>query len=423
MATASAAFPVAEYRDRLARVQTAMARQGLTALVVVEPANLYFLTGYDAWSFYVPQCLVVPAAGEPHLFLREMDAQGAHHTAYLPPEQVHGYPEDLVQRPDRHPFEWIARRALEVGVLEDRPSARVGTEADASYFSVRSDRALRAGLPGAEIVDSHELVNWVRVVKSPLEQDKLRVAGRIARRAMETALLAVEPGRRQCDVAAEIQAAQAHGTDGVGGGYPAIVPLLPTGRTAGAPHLTWSDQPLRPGEATAVELAGVHDRYHVPLARTVSLGPPPAELSRCAGAVTEGLHAALEELRPGSTGHRVQAAFARAIGRHGYAKASRVGYSIGIGYPPDWGERTVSLRAADRTPLQGGMAFHVMLGMWMDGWGYELSEPVLVGTGPGGAVERLAPLPQELVVKPAADLRAHRIPAQDPSPTRREART
>ena len=41
------------------------------------------------------------------------------------------------------------------------------------------------------------------------------------------------------------------------------------------------------------------------------------------------------------------------------------------------------------------MAFHVILGMWMDGWGYELSEPVLVGAG---GAQRLADLPQELTV-------------------------
>ncbi|GGK72426.1 M24 family metallopeptidase [Ornithinimicrobium pekingense] len=392
-------FPVPEYLERLARVQEAMARSDLSALVVADPANLYYLTGYNAWSFYMPQCLVVPVRGEPHLFMREMDAQGAHYTAYLPVEQIHGYPEDLVHRPDRHPFDWIGRQAVELGVLEDTPSARVGVETDAPYFSVRSHLALRAQLASAELVDSHELVNWVRVVKSPLEQDKLRVAGEIAQNVMRIALEHVEPGRRQCDVVAQIQYAQALGARKLGGDYPAIVPMLPTGETAGTPHLTWSDLPLRPGEATTVELAGVYHRYHVPLARTVSLGPPPAELRRCADAVTEGLRAALEELRPGSTGHRVQAAFADAVGRHGYVKGSRVGYSIGVGYPPDWGERTISLRSGDLTRLQRGMAFHVILGMWMEGWGYELSEPVLVGTGPDGAVERLAPLPQDLVVK------------------------
>ena len=328
-------FPVQEYRDRLARVQRAMARRELSSLVVADPANLYYLTGYNAWSFYMPQCLVVPAEGPPQLFMREMDAQGAHYTAYLARDMVHGYPENLVHRPDRHPFDWIARRAVEVGVLDDSPSARVGVETDAHFFSVRSYQALRTQLAHAELVDSGELVNWVRVVKSPLEQDKMRVAGEIAQNVMRIAIDQVEPGRRQCDVVAQIQYAQTLGARKLGGDYPAIVPMLPTGETAGTPHLTWSDLPLRAGEATTIELAGVYHRYHVPLARTVSLGRPPAELSRCAGAVTEGLHAALDQLRPGSTGQRVQAAFAEAVGRHGYVKRSRVGYSIGIGYPPD----------------------------------------------------------------------------------------
>ena len=389
-------FPVEEYLARLARVQESMARSRLGALVVTDPANLYYLTGYNAWSFYVPQCLVVPAAGEPQLFMREMDAQGAHYTAYLPTELVHGYPEDLVHRPDRHPMSWIVRRAVEVGVLADRPGVRIGVEADAPYFSVRGYQALADGLVRAELVDSRELVNWVRVVKSPLEQDKLRVAGEIAQVVMQVAIDHVEPGRRQCDVVAQIQYAQTLGARKLGGDYPAIVPMLPTGETAGTPHLTWSDLPLRSGEATTIELAGVYHRYHVPLARTVSLGPPTAELARCAEAVTEGVQAALAQLRPGSTGHLVQEAFAESVGRSGYVKRSRVGYSIGIGYPPDWGERTISLRQGDLTVIQPGMAFHLILGMWMDGWGYELSEPVLVG--PEGA-ERLAPLPQELFVK------------------------
>jgi ectoine hydrolase len=84
------------------------------------------------------------------------------------------------------------------------------------------------------------------------------------------------------------------------------------------------------------------------------------------------------------------------IAAHGLTKESRIGYSIGIGYPPDWGERTVSLRAGETTELAAGMAFHVILGMWMDGWGYELSEPVAVT--PTG-VERLTDLPQELTIR------------------------
>ena len=72
-----------EYTDRLRRVREAMAQKGFAALVVCDPANLFYLTGYNAWSFYTPQCLLVGADGPPHLFTRAMDAAGAGFTANL----------------------------------------------------------------------------------------------------------------------------------------------------------------------------------------------------------------------------------------------------------------------------------------------------------------------------------------------------
>ncbi|WP_299518448.1 M24 family metallopeptidase [uncultured Serinicoccus sp.] len=386
----------AEHEQRLARVQEVLAGRGQDALVVTDPANLYYLTGYNAWSFYMPQALLVPVRGEAHLVLRAMDAKGGHHTATLPPERIHGYPEHYVHRHDIHPWEWIARCGREVGALPSGPAV-VALELDAHFFSPRAYLALGACLPQAQLVDSLELVNWLRVVKSDTEIALMRAAGEVTVRAMTVAVDSLRAGARQCDVVAQIQQAQAHGTEALGGDYPAIVPMLPSGETAGTPHLTWVEEPLRHGEATTVELAGVHRRYHVPLARTVSLGPPPARLAQTAEATGLGLEQALAAMRPGSTTADVHAAFTRTISRFGLSKESRIGYSIGIGYPPDWGERTVSLRAEDHTVLTPGMCFHVILGMWMDSWGYETSESVLVTDGPP---ELLAPLDQGLVTHP-----------------------
>jgi ectoine hydrolase len=381
----------AEYTERLRRVREAMVQRGFGALVVCDPANLFYLTGYNAWSFYTPQCLLVPAEGELHLFARAQDANGATFTCNLPPEQIHGYPEELVHRPDVHPFDWIAAEAralVPTGEL-------VGVEGDAHFFSPRGYLALDSGLPKNRLIDSAELVNWVRLIKSPYEVEQLRIAGAIAERAMRTALEGLWPGRRQCDLVAEIVAAQATGTPEHGGDYPALWPLLPTGDAAGTPHLTWTDRPFRDGEATTIELAGAFGRYHAPLARTVMLGDPPHRLTETAKIVAEAMHATLEAIRPGVTGSAVHQAFDRVIRAHGLRKDSRIGYSIGIGYPPDWGERTVSLRHGETTELAAGMAFHIILGMWMDDWGYELSEPVVV-TAAG--VERLTDLPHELTI-------------------------
>ena len=80
----------------------------------------------------------------------------------------------------------------------------------------------------------------------------------------------------------------------------------------------------------------------------------------------------------------------------GIEKESRVGYSIGLSYPPDWGERTMSIRPGERAVLEPGMTFHFMTGLWMADWGFEITESIVIGeTGP----ECLASVPRKLFVK------------------------
>jgi ectoine hydrolase len=385
-------FARSEYDERIARTRDRMRVRAIDVLVVSEPANMHYLTGYDGWSFYTPQCVVVPADGDLLLFTRRIDAAGARLTTWLGEEQILGFPEELVQAGDRHPMQWVgaelARRGLGGGV--------VALELDAYFFSPRAHAALCSALRSARVVDAEELVNWVRAVKSPAELELMDRAARIAERVMRAAIDAVEPGVRQCDAVAAIVAAQAAGTEEAGGDYPAIVPLLPTGVGTSAPHLTWSDAPFRAGEATVLELAGCHRRYHCPLARTVFLGEPPRRLADTAQIVAEGLEAALAAVRPGAACESVEAAWRGVIARHGLEKGSRIGYPVGLGYPPDWGEHTMSLRPGDTTPLEPGMTFHLMLGMWMDDWGFELSETFRV-TADGA--ECLSAFPRELIVK------------------------
>lgn len=391
-----ALFSPAEYDRRLEAVRRRMAYQGLSALVVTDPANLFYLTGYDAWSFYTPQMLFVPLEGEMLLYLREMDANGAFRTSWLPREQLIGYPERYVHRPHLHPFDWVAFDLRRRGRIAPAAKGCVGLEMDAHFFSPKGYRALVNALPEWTLVDAFELVNWVRVVKSEAEIQYLRTAGRVTAAAMQAAIDAIEPGVPQNRVAAQIARAQAEGVDGAWGDFPAIVPMLPTGASADTPHLTWSDRVLQPGDAVVVELAGAHRRYHVPLARTVMLGPPSDELLRLEAAVAEGLQSVLDTMAEGVPVRELASAWNWALAGHGLEKHSRLGYSIGIGYPPDWGERTISIRSEDESVLAENMTFHIICGMWMTGYGYEVSESVRV-TRTG--VETFTSFPRALIRK------------------------
>ena len=67
-------FLKSEYDDRLARVRGTMATPGLDALVIGDPANINWLTGYDAWSFYTPQMILIDMHDGSFWLGREMDA-------------------------------------------------------------------------------------------------------------------------------------------------------------------------------------------------------------------------------------------------------------------------------------------------------------------------------------------------------------
>nr|WP_287025060.1 aminopeptidase P family N-terminal domain-containing protein [Vibrio sp.] len=75
-------FSLEEYQQRLLKVRQSMEENELDLLIIHDPSNMAWLTGYDGWSFYVPQCVVVSTSGEPIWFGRYLDANGAFRTVY-----------------------------------------------------------------------------------------------------------------------------------------------------------------------------------------------------------------------------------------------------------------------------------------------------------------------------------------------------
>jgi len=389
-------FTREEYAERLAKTRRAMEARGVDVLVCSDPSNMAWLTGYDGWSFYVHQAVIVPPDGEPIWYGRGQDANGAKRTAYLAHDNIVGYADHYVQSTERHPMDFLSTVLTERGL----GNKRIGVEMDNYWFSAKAFAALQQHLPNARFVDATALVNWQRAVKSPTEIDYMRKAARIVEAMHARIVDKMEVGMRKCDLVAEIYDAGTRGVDGpdgrFGGDYPAIVPLLPSGVDASAPHLTWDDRPMKVGEGTFFEIAGCYNRYHCPLSRTVFLGKPTQAFLDAEKATLEGMEAGLAAAKPGNTCEDIANAFFAVLKKYGIVKDNRTGYPIGISYPPDWGERTMSLRPGDRTELKPGMTFHFMTGLWLETMGLEITESILI-TETG--VECLASVPRKLVVK------------------------
>ena len=368
-------FEKKEYKDRLKKVKISMQKKGIDLLISHDPANMNYLTGYDAWSFYYAQCVLVHInEDEPICFVRAQDGGGAHIKTYLQDKNIIEYDEKYIHTWPLHPYQYL----VEIIKKRNWDNIKIGLEMDSHYFTAFCYETIKKGLPNAKLKDAERLVNWVRVVKSNEEIKLIQSAARIVESGMKTAFKSINPGVRQCDAVADIQKALFNGTKEFGGDYPSIATLLPTGKGTSAAHLTHTDEKFVSGEATIIEIAGAYKRYHCPMARTVLLGEKNQKKIDTMKATNEALDAGIEATKPGNTVDDVAQKFWGVLDKYKIKKDSRTGYSIGIGYPPDWGEQTFNILKGDKTILQPNVTFHMIAVMQFGDWGVEASEAVRV---------------------------------------------
>ena len=331
--------------------------------------------------------------GDPIWWGRGQDANGAKRTVFMGHDEIIGYPDNYVMSTERHPMQHLADVIAERGWAK----SRIGVEKDNYYFAAACLEHLEAGLPNAKFKDTTALVNWQRAVKSEAELTFMRRAARIVEAMHARVFELIEPGLPKNELVAEIYRTAIRGADGHWGDYPAIVPLLPSGSDAAAPHLTWDGRPFQSGEGTFFELGGCYRRYQLPaVAHDLSRQADPRPSSTPTRPWPRAWRRASPPPSPATRCEDIARAFFDVLRRHGIEKDSRTGYPIGLSYPPDWGERTMSLRLGDRTELQPNMTFHFMTGLWMEDWGMETTESIVI-TETG--VECLTNYPRKLFIK------------------------
>ena len=220
-------FSKEEYKARLKKVQSAMQKKGIELLISSDTANMNYLTGYDAWSFYYAQAVILHVnADEPLCWVRKQDSGGAYIKTYLKNENILVYDEKYIHTWPVHPYDNL------VEIIKERKwdKLTIGLEMDSHYFTAYCYEKMKQGLPNAKLKDSERLVKWARVVKSNTEIELMKSAAIISQKGMKTAINVINPGVRQCDAVGEIQKALFYGTPEFGGEYSSIATLLPTGK-------------------------------------------------------------------------------------------------------------------------------------------------------------------------------------------------
>jgi Xaa-Pro aminopeptidase len=320
-------FPVAEYRDRAARVRERMRERGVDVLLVISPPNLCYLTGFES-VWYPPRApvgAVVSAADDRLVFLDyERHETLVRETAHLDDAVFYRY-EDAS---DTIGATFRDRGWLEGTVGVERWSQTPGAPLMAAL-------AERLGELGGTVVEGDWIVDRVRLVKSPAEVACVRRAGAIVDAAFADLVEHVRPGQTELQIAARLDSVMAdHGGEGA-----AIRTMVSAGpgvwcRT----HAPPSRRPVEVGDVMYVDACGVFQRYHADVCRTFAVGRdhPAARaiLDVTAGSVDEVRRA----VRPGDPLDAAQ----KIAEEYVFSRFPREqvwwvgGYALGIAMPPNW---------------------------------------------------------------------------------------
>jgi Xaa-Pro dipeptidase len=358
------AFDIGVYRERLTVVQADLRARGLAGILLFDPENIYWLTGYQTIGYFTFQTLYVSQSGPPALISRivNRDLALAHPTI--------GTFEAVLDT--RNPIDVL------IPFLRDKVpvGSSLGLETRSWYLTARDYLRIRQGI-GREIVDWGGVIEVRRAVKSDDEIERMRRAARCAEAGLDAAIAAIAPGRTENDIAAAMfQASIASGSEYLG--HP---PLVVAGPTTALCFAMWRRRKIRRGDVVLLETAGCVDRYHAMLSRPVVVGRPTQRHREAADALQAVLEAAVDSIRPGLTSGEVDHACRRVVEKRGLGASfkHRSAYGIGIGFPPNWSEGHIyAIRPDDPLVLEPNMTFHVIPTLFLDDFGMCFSDSVRV---------------------------------------------
>ena len=357
------AFAEAIYAERLELIQEDILARGLSVVILFDPENMYWLTGYQTIGYFTFQAMCIPASGKPVIVTRVVNRDMA---LALP---TIGNAIAVFDTQDHVDI-------LEAYLKDTVPTGQIGIDTTSRYLSICDytrlvDRLGGRFKPFINVIEAH------RMVKTLCELDRMRAAASAVKAGIDAALKMIAVGKTDNDLAAALY----QGSIAAGSEYIGHPPMVVTGPRSELCFALWKRNTIEKGDVVLLEGAGCVDRYHAMMSRSAVVGKATDEHKATADALVEILETAIDKIKPGVTAGEVDFACRQKVEKRGLGQyfKSRTAYGIGIGFPPNWAEGHIySLRPNDPMVLQPNMTFHVIPTMFRTGFGMAISDSVRV---------------------------------------------
>ena len=376
----------ATYKSRVSRIQEELRRRGLAGLIVIKPEHVRYVSGFWGYSlrpeYASPRRLiavVVPANGECTLVVPKLEFLFGSRRTWMSDVRRH---VEWEQKGEVFGGVALLEKVLrEKSMLEGRFGLELG------FISVRLHGQLSGALPRATFEDATDIIEGLRIIKSPEEIKILRIGGRMAVKEylaeanmIRAGVKEFEIAMRGRDVATELFAS--HITDSknhVPIDHPVVdgPQIITSGPRLDMVHAIATTRTVKAGDMILLDLCRMpqFENYRIGFSRNVSLRKPSADEAEMYRTVMEAYWLAVKAVRPGVPAEEPDLVARAFLEKHGLGDtfAHRTGRGVGIEVveKPEIG-------AGDKTPLAPGMVITIEPSVYFPNFAVHVEDTYLV---------------------------------------------
>ena len=349
-----------EQLDRIIRLQSGLRRRHIDGLLVSQPDNRRYLSGYTAPDHGIQESsglLLIPAKGRPYLLTDARFTLQAEAEAQL----------FLVELYSRGLLPLLERLINRLGLQS------LAFESDYLLHSTFQRLAGMANKRGLTLVPQLGLFEAMREVKSADELELLRASTRLNETVFQSVYATIEPGMTEREIALALELTMRE----MGAEGPSFPTIVAFGTNAARPHAVPTDRELQAGDLVLIDMGLIHRGYCSDMTRTFVAGRPDRTYIDRHRVVRAAMQAGIGAIRAGVTGAEVDRVARQVIADAGYG--DHFGHSLGHGVGLAVHEAP-RLSRTNRKKLRAGMVVTVEPGIYLPEWGgIRLENMVVVG--------------------------------------------
>ncbi len=330
-------------------IRLRLKRRKLDALLVTQPENRRYLSGYTPKDTSIQESsgtLLIPVKGTPFLLTDSRFLLQAE-------KEAKGFKIELYQRG----LIFLLKRLLEQFSIK-----RLAFESHYTLHSTATTLINAAEKVGVEAVPLTGLVEKLRSIKTGTELKKIQRSVELNEKVFQEVYKGLYPGQTELEVAVRIETVMRK----MGAEGPSFESIVAGGPNGAMPHAVPSGRKLKKGEPIVIDMGLILDGYCSDMTRTVVLGTPDGRTVELFRLVRKAQLAGIKRIRDGVAAKEADRAARDIISDAGYGAQFGHGLGHGVGLAV---HEAPSLNRRSRKKLKSGMVVTVEPGIYIPGWG------------------------------------------------------